>query len=121
VVTAQHAFIGNPLFDLGTSAGKWYLLASSQGSSTFLVYDLSSPTFLRTFAIGDGPTDAVDESDGAMVASVPLGSTFEEGLLVTHDGGDEPFEDATNFKFTRWLDLAGPLGLEIDTVDRNPR
>ena len=68
------------------------------------MYDLTSLKFLRTFAIGAGPTDAVDESDGAMVTNVPLGN-----------------EDATNFKFTRWEDVAQPLGLEIDTVAGDPR
>jgi 3-phytase len=98
-----------------------YLLASSQGSSSFLVYDLSSLRQLRTFAIGAGVTDPVDESDGAMVVGVPLGSTFANGLLVTHDGADEPFDGATNFKFTRWEDVASPLGLEVDTVSGDPR
>jgi 3-phytase len=41
--------------------------------------------------------------------------------LVTHDGNDEPFDDATNFKFTRWQDVAAPLGLEIDTTSGDPR
>src|SRR5262245_47536445 len=98
-----------------------YLLASSQGSSTFIVYDLTSLKPLRTFEIGGGATDHVDESDGAMVVGVPLGARFPLGLLVTHDGDDEPFEDATNFKFTRWDDVARPLDLKIDTVSGDPR
>jgi 3-phytase len=98
-----------------------YLLASSQGSSTFVVYDLSSLKLLRMFRIGEGATDDVDESDGAMVANVPLGATFARGLLVTHDGDEAPGEDATNFKFTRWEDVAGPLGLEIDINNGDPR
>src|SRR5262245_27585529 len=98
-----------------------YLLASSQGSSTFLVYDLRSERLLGTFEIGGGATDHVDDCDGAMVVSVPLGTTFAQGLLVTHDGDDEPNDDATNFKFTRWQDVAGPLGLQIDTEQGDPR
>jgi 3-phytase len=98
-----------------------YLLGSSQGSSTFVVYDLPSLSTLGTFGIAAGTTDGVDESDGAMVVAVPLGGTFPRGLLVTHDGDDEPNEDATNFKFTRWEDLATPLGLTIDTSTGDPR
>jgi 3-phytase len=98
-----------------------YLLASSQGSSTFIIYDLTSLKTLHTFQIVDGPTDAVDESDGAMVMGVPLGSTFPEGRFVTYDGDDEPNEEATNFKFVGWEDIAGPLGLVIDTVSGAPR
>jgi myo-inositol-hexaphosphate 3-phosphohydrolase len=78
------------------AGARGYLLGSNQGSSTFVVYDLGSLKFLPTFAIGDGATDRVDESDGAVVSNVPLGTTFAQGLLVTHDGDDEPFEDATN-------------------------
>lgn len=100
---------------------KGYLLASSQGSSTFIVYDRVSLEPLGTFKLAESPTDAVDESDGAMVVGVPLGDTFARGLLVTHDGDDEPNEDATNFKFTRWQDVASPLGLEIDTKSGDPR
>jgi 3-phytase len=56
-----------------------------------------------------------------MVVGLPLGPMFAEGLLVTHDGDDEPFDDATNFKFTRWVDVARPLGLEVDTVSGDLR
>lgn len=98
-----------------------YLVASSQGSSTFLVYDLTSTRLRGTFAIDDAAIDAVDESDGAMVMGVPLGPTFSQGLLVVHDGDDEPNEDATNFKFVRWQDVASPLGLTIDTTNGDPR
>ena len=104
---------GLTIYRYGRARG--YLLASSQGSSSFLVYDLSSLRQLRTFAIGAGTTDAVDDSDGAMVVGVPLGPTFAKGLLATHDGDDEPFDDATNFKLTRWVDIAAGR-LEVDTV-----
>jgi hypothetical protein len=52
---------------------------------------------------------------------LPPRATFAQGLLVTHDGDEEPGDDATNFKFTRWQDIAGPLALEIDTVSGNAR
>ena len=101
-------------------AGRGYLLASSQGSSTFVVYDLASLRKLRTFTIGDGVTDGVDNCDGAMVVGLPLGP-FTQGLLVTHDGDEEPGDDATNFKFTRWDGVADALGLAIDTTTGDPR
>ena len=98
-----------------------YLLASSQGDSTFVVYDLTSLKPLRTFEIGGEATDHVDESDGAMVVGVPLGARYPLGLLVTHDGDDEPHDGATNFKFTRWDDVTRPLELTIDTASGDPR
>jgi 3-phytase len=103
------------------AGARGYLLASSQGSSTFVVYNLTSLKPLKTFGIGGGPTDAVDESDGAMVVGLALGPRFPQGLLVTHDGDDAPFAGATNFKFTRWDDVAERLGLRIDTVSGDPR
>jgi 3-phytase len=62
----------------------------------------------------------VDDCDGAMVVGLPLGA-FAQGLLVTHDGDEEPGDDATNFKFTRWDDVADALGLVIDTTWRSAR
>jgi 3-phytase len=56
-----------------------------------------------------------------MVVGVPLGPALPQGLLVVHDGDDEPADDATNVKFVRWQDVAGPLGLEIDTRSGDPR
>jgi hypothetical protein len=90
------------------------------GDSTFVVYDLASLRKLRTLTIGDGVTDGVDNCDGAMVVGLPLGA-FTQGLLVTHDGDEEPGDDATNFKFMRWDDVADALGLAIDTTTGDPR
>jgi hypothetical protein len=55
-----------------------------------------------------------------MVASVPPGTTFAQGLLVTHDGDEEPEDEAANFKFTRWQDLAVPRGLKVGSTHGNP-
>ena len=94
--------------------GSGYLLASSQGNSTFAVYDRSdSNSYLGRFAI-----DGVEESDGADVINVPLGKQFSLGLLVVHDGSDEPevvLQDpkdgeiqnfSTNFKYVNLADFA---------------
>ena len=72
--------------------GTGYLLASSQGSSTFLVYDRAGDNpYLGSYRVGaSGEIDGVDESDGSMVLNVPLGPTFPQGLLVVHDGLNEP-------------------------------
>jgi len=40
---------------------------------------------------------------------------------VTHDGEDEPNENATNLEFMRWRDATSPLGLAIDTNTGDPR
>jgi myo-inositol-hexaphosphate 3-phosphohydrolase len=74
---------------------------------------------LGRFAIGavDG-IDTTDESDGLDVVSAPLGRTFPDGLLVAHDGQDDPqfakvdgeeLENAaTNFTSVSWSAVAQP-------------
>lgn len=99
-------------------AGSGYLLASSQGSSTFAVFDRAGDNpYLGSFSVGqNGDIDPADESDGAMVVNVPLGERFPQGLLVVHDGLNDPevlVEDdgelenaSTSFKFVPWERVA---------------
>lgn len=94
--------------------GNGYLVASSQGDSTFAIYDRAgSNSFVDSFAIKD-----VEESDGADVINVPLGDKYPAGLLVVQDGSNEPavvFPDPedgeiqnfnTNFKYVSLADFA---------------
>lgn len=115
--------------------GKGYLLASSQGDSTFAVYSREGNNkYLGNFVVGEvGGIDAVEESDGADVVNVPLGSQFPSGLLVVQDGSNDPavvvedegqLENASgNFKFVPWENVANafPNALAIDTTSFNPR
>jgi 3-phytase len=107
-----------------------YLLASSQGDSTFAAFDLISHEYLGGYAIADGPaTDGTQNCDGAMVVSLPMGPRFPQGLLVVHDGNDTPdvlddegeVRTSTSFKFVGWEDVARPLGLRIETGGWSPR
>ncbi|WP_052055373.1 phytase [Myxosarcina sp. GI1] len=100
--------------------GNGYLLASSQGDSTFAIYDRAgSNSYLGSFAIEDSKTiDGVEESDGADITNVPLGDKYPAGLLVVQDGSNEPaavFPDPedgeiqnfnTNFKYVSLVDFA---------------
>jgi 3-phytase len=115
--------------------GTGYLLASSQGDNTFAVYSREGHNdFVGRFAVGNnGAIDSVQESDGADVINVPLGSNFPYGLFVTQDGSNEParlVEDDgelsnvnTNFKLVPWENIAYafPNPLTIDTSSYNPR
>jgi 3-phytase len=107
--------------------GSGYLLASSQGDSTYAVFaDRGLGPYIGSFEITDGNgIDGVQDSDGAAVLNVPLGPTFPRGLLVTHDGDDEnpTGEDATNFKLTRWDAVAGAFTppLRVDPFGWFPR
>ena len=110
-----------------------YLLASSQGDSTFAVFDRGGHNaYLGGFSIVDGvATDGVQDSDGSAVLNVPLGAAFLQGLFVTHDGENTPdvldSEDEvrtnSNFKFTAWPTIATSVGggLLIDTGGWSPR
>ncbi|MBN6052884.1 phytase [Nonomuraea sp. RK-328] len=104
--------------------GKGYLLASSQGDSTFAVYRREgSNAYLGRFRVGeDDGVDGVEHSDGSAVLNVPLGG-FEEGLFVAHDGANTPADgdrENTNFKFVGWDAVAGELDLDVDTDGWNP-
>lgn len=115
--------------------GKGYLLASSQGDSTYAVFTRAgNNNYLGNFAIGaSGGVDSVEESDGADVINVPLGAEFPSGLLVVQDGSNDPAvvvnDDgeianvSSNFKFVPWQNVANafPNPLEIDTTSFNPR
>ncbi|GAA2209032.1 phytase [Nonomuraea monospora] len=105
--------------------GKGYLLASSQGDDTFAVYRREGAnSYLGQFRVGaaDG-IDGVEVSDGSTVLNVPLGD-FDEGLFIAHDGVNTPAEgdrEITNFKYTKWDDIADELDLDVDTDGWDPR
>ncbi|HSE71576.1 MAG TPA: phytase [Nocardioidaceae bacterium] len=103
------------------SGGTGYLIASSQGSSDFVVYRRESTNaFVTRFGIVSGAIDGVSVTDGIDVASVPLGSGFPEGVFVAQDntntGGNQ------NFKLVPWGTVARGTtpNLTIDT-SQNPR
>ncbi|MER7542338.1 phytase [Spirillospora sp. NPDC127506] len=110
--------------------GDGYLIASSQGDNTFVVYDREDPThYIGRFRVAPGTTvDGSEVCDGAMVTSAPVGR-FRNGLLVVHDGVNAPDEvgedgevrENTNFKFVDWKDVADPLGLDVTPGDWDPR
>jgi 3-phytase len=110
--------------------GEGYLLASSQGDDTFVAYDREgSNGFLGRFRIGAGTAvDGSEECDGAMVTSAPVGG-FDDGLLVVQDGfnapdvvgGDGEVRTNTNFKLVPWEKVAGPLDLDVEPGDWDPR
>jgi 3-phytase len=110
--------------------GEGYLLASSQGDDTFVVYDREDPRrYLGHFRVAPGPAvDGSEVCDGAMVTSAPTGG-FENGLLVVHDGVNTPevtdgngeVRENTNFKLVDWEDVADPLDLDVTPGDWDPR
>ena len=82
--------------------GGGYIIASSQGNNTFIVYDRLSPhAYVKTFSI-----EGVEETDGVDVTNVNLGPAFPYGLFVCHADGKPSIAVVTAYE---------DLGLDIDT------
>jgi 3-phytase len=97
--------------------GSGYLLASSQGDSTFAVYDRGGVNaYLGSFnSIAGNGIDPVTSTDGIDVTNLPLGGAFSQGLLVVHDTSN-PDTAANNYKLIAWEDIAALGNLIIDTA-----
>jgi 3-phytase len=111
--------------------GKGYLIASSQGDSTYAVYDRKpGNAYLGSFRVGGGPIDPTENTDSLFVTNVPVGD-FEHGLLLVQDGHDTPdvlgpdgrVRESTNFKLVPWENVATSFSspLKIDTDGFDPR
>lgn len=87
--------------------GGGYIIVSSQGNSTFLVFKRVSPhAFVKSFYI-----EEVKGTDGVDVTNVDLGSAFPHGLFVCHANGDPSIAVVSSYH---------DLGLEID-ISYDPR
>ncbi|MEB3211665.1 MAG: phytase, partial [Leptolyngbyaceae bacterium] len=115
--------------------GTGYLIANSQGDSSYAVFTREGNNeYLGSFIVGsNGDIDQVNESDGLDVVNVALGDAFPNGLLVLQDGANDPqnvAEDdeelennSTNFKFVDWAEVAASFGipLDVNTTSYDPR
>ncbi len=82
-----------------------YLLASSQGDSSYSVYRREGKNeYLGSFRIGREGIREVLHTDGIDVSSVPLGKTFPKGLFVAQDSFSD--EGNQNFKLVPWERIA---------------
>ena len=102
--------------------GKGYLIASSQGDSTYAVYDREGNNdYLGSFVIGDGNgIDGTQNTDGLDIISSDLGGLFPEGVLVAQDGSND--NGTTNLKFIDLRELASSTDFfNLDTNQFDPR
>ncbi|MEZ5937241.1 MAG: phytase [Hyphomonadaceae bacterium] len=89
--------------------GEGYVVVSSQGSSTFNVYQLKSPNrFVGRFGVEFGE-DIVTGTDGVDVVSVPMGANLPKGLFVTQDDINSHPDAPQNFKFVDWREIEKAL------------
>jgi 3-phytase len=81
--------------------GAGYLVASSQGNSSYVLYRRGDNAYVGSFAIGDGNgIDAVSDTDGIDATAASLGPAFPQGLFVAQDGKND--DGNQNFKLVPW-------------------
>jgi 3-phytase len=85
--------------------GAGYLVASSQGSDDFVVYDRVTNEYVGRFSVSAGSIDGVGGSDGISISSAALGNGREDGLLVVSDERDNAGGAARNFKLVSWAEI----------------
>ena len=85
---------------------KGYLIASSQGNNTYLVYERGGNNRYRgRFEIVDGNgLDGTQETDGIDVTGAKLGPKFPYGMFVAQDGKRQ--KGNQNFKCVPWQEIA---------------
>jgi 3-phytase len=104
-----------------TSDGHGYLIASSQGSDDYVVYDRETGEYVTRFNISGtaNGVDGVSETAGIEATSVNLGGDFAGGAFIaqdTHNDGNE------NFKIVSWSSIANAqaVPLAIDSAQSAP-
>jgi 3-phytase len=93
--------------------GEGYLIASSQGNDTYVVYRRERDNqYVKTFRIVDGGgIDGTSGTDGIDVTTANLGPAFPRGLFVAQDGHTD--EGNQNFKLV-------PLQLILNGKKQEP-
>jgi myo-inositol-hexaphosphate 3-phosphohydrolase len=89
--------------------GTGYLIASSQGSDEFVLFDRISGAQRGRFRIASGAVDGVTHTDGIDVTSDFLGSTYPTGMFVAQDDRNDTGNQ--NFKLVPWTVISNALRL----------
>jgi 3-phytase len=95
---------------------KRYLIASSQGDSTFPIWRIDglAPVYVGRIVVRDGQgdgggVDGVTGTDGIAALGGRVGDRFPDGLVVVQDDVNEG--GTQNFKYIDWRDIRTALGL----------
>ena len=90
--------------------GTGYLVASSQGSDNYALYERSAENrFLGLFHVVANEElgiDGASETDGLDVTSANLGPAFPRGVFVVQDGRNITPDERQNFKLVPWEQIA---------------
>jgi len=107
-----------------TDEKEGYLIASSQGNSTYCVYNRTgNHEYLGKFKISANPTTLIDEvsdTDGIDLVNTPLGPQFPNGVFIAQDGANENPDENQNFKLVPLEQINHVLKLGKGTF-YNPR
>lgn len=90
--------------------GTVYLIASSQGDSTYPIWRIEGDTYayVGRFAVEGGAIDNVTATDGIDAWSGPIGP-FPEGAIAMHD--DDDGNGQQNYKIVDWREVRRALSL----------
>lgn len=81
------------------------LIASSQGNSSFVIYDVATSDYLASFRVaGAKMVDDVSSADGVEATAVSLPG-YPDGILVVQDDRNTRPRANQNFKIVSWSDL----------------
>ena len=101
--------------DLYLAGEEGYLVVSSQGNNSYVLFDRLPPHRYRgSFQIrADASTgiDGTSDTDGLAAHAGPLGERYPEGVLVVQDGYNVMPRENQNFKLVDWRDIRRALGL----------
>ncbi|MFX3631249.1 MAG: phytase [Candidatus Pristimantibacillus sp.] len=104
--------------------GEGYLIASSQGSDRYVVYDREDGEYMTTFMVENGTIDGTSETDGLDVLSFGLGSKYPHGVFVTQDNNNfqpDGTEVNQNYKVVPWNKIADGSDEDLEVDSQDPR
>lgn len=92
-----------------------YLVVSSQGNNSYVLYDLKDLSLAGNFKVTANyqtKVDGTSETDGLAVSSFNFGGAYSDGLLVVQDGRNVMPSQPQNFKLISWSDIQSSLSLK---------
>ena len=89
-----------------------YLIASSQGNSSYAIFDTTDYTYQGSFKVGESRRfDGTSDTDGIAASTLAVRG-MEEGFMVVQDDHNTKPRANQNFKIVSWADIRTNLGLE---------
>ncbi|MEO1567988.1 MAG: phytase [Pseudomonadota bacterium] len=100
-----------------SASNEGFLIASSQGNSSYAVFDRAPPHRFRGRFQLAFQGELIGDTDGLEVTAAPLGDRFPRGMLVVQDGYIRDAAGARRnqrFAMVSWADIETALSLQPD-------